>query len=150
MTLASDIAAIDADESLLPEHKRILKYDIKGLALVDVILNGKPAPNPVPPLLNRTFTANGMDITITAAQQVTGPHFETFMNGGAFGSHQVVDAGGHALVLRMLLMRGRSLIRHPTRDVTVITNPPVIPRAPTGNEKQDLITAAVEILEGFN
>lgn len=149
MTIAQDLAAIDADGGLLPEHKRLAKYDVKGLALVDVITNGKPAPGPIPPLINRTFTANGMDITITKAVQVTGPHFEFCRKGNLWGNHLVVAAGAHALVLRMDLFRAGVRIRRSDADVEIITNPPVVPRVATGDEKQDLITAAVELLEGF-
>jgi hypothetical protein len=119
MAIADDIAAIDADGNLTAEQKRAAKYDVKNLALLDVILNGKPAPGPIPPLLGREFTQDGKTYRVDAASATAG---------GALRLIVTINGAQHQLV---------------------ITNPPTLPRVITGSEKQDLIQAAVEMLDGF-
>ena len=53
--------------------------------------------------------------------------------------------GEGRLFLDVTFARGPSEVTH---QIT-ITNPPVLPRERTGNERDDLITAISEMLEGF-
>jgi hypothetical protein len=119
MALVDDIAAIRADQNKSEDQKRRDIYALKNLALVDVILNGKLAPNPIPPLINRDFTVDGKTVRVLAAQEV--------------------EKNGTPVLYVALTVNGN------THQVT-ITNPPILPKQITGNEKQDLIQAAVEIL----
>ena len=98
------------------EEERAARYSLKGSALVDVINNGKTAPNPIPPLVGRTFTMSGKTITI------------------------------HAASLRADLRLFIDVTINGVRNQYVITNPPVIPRTISGNERQDLIQAASEMI----
>ena len=123
MPLIDEITAVR--ESNLPDdEKRKAIYDVKSFALVDVIYNGKPAPGPIPPLIQRQFTlASGVGVYLHKAE--------------------VLDSG--ALRLQVTLTKNGVSDTH---TITIV-NPPVLPRQITGNEKQDLITAASEMLEGF-
>ena len=120
MTVASDLAAVEANSGLTDEQKRAARYDIKNVALIDVILNGKPSPNPIPPLINRTFTAHG---------------------GKTYTVRSAVATTDKALKI-MVEING-------TPHMLFIKNPPCLPQSITGNEKQDLIQAAIEMMEGF-
>jgi hypothetical protein len=124
MPLVDDIAAVRANGNLTDREKDLAVYSIKTTALIDVILNGKPAPNPIPPLLNRTFTLNGVSYLTRAAR----------------------DIGDGTLELIVTFTRAPA---QPVTHTIRIVNPPVLPRSLTGNEKQDLIQAASEMLEGF-
>jgi len=53
--------------------------------------------------------------------------------------------GEGRLFLDVTFVRGPNTVTH---QIT-ITNPPVLPRERTGNERDDLITAISEMLEGF-
>jgi hypothetical protein len=120
MTVASDIEAVRNNGSLNDAQKRAAIYQIKTVALLDVIINGKPAPGPIPPLLGRTFTQNGTTYNVQGAR-----------------------AGANNELLIVIAINGAA-------HKLVITNPPTIPASITGNEKQDLIQAAMEMLEGFD
>jgi hypothetical protein len=120
MAIADEIAAIRADGNRTDNQKRLDIYNLKIEALRDVILNGKPAPNPIPPLINRTFTLDGVTIRVNACSIV-------------------VKSGTPMLFIDVTL---NGSVTHQV----YYTNPPVIPRSPTGNERQDLIAAASEIL----
>ncbi len=121
MPIVSDIAAIRARGDLNDDQKRGLIYEAKGTALLDVILNGKPAPQPIPALLGRTFTLEtGTTVRVNAASLL--PDMVLELNVTFNGS-----------------------VTHTIR----ITNPPVLPKVMTGDEKRDLIQAATEMLEGF-
>lgn len=129
MTIRDDIAAIRADTNKTERQQTIDIYNLKIAALRDVILNGKPAPNPIPPLINRTFTLNGTDIRINACSVVNRQ-----------------DENGD---LVPMLFIDVTLTRAPAPPVThsvYYVNPPVIPRPETGNARQDLIQAASEML----
>lgn len=125
MTIRDSIAAIRADSNKTPRRQTLDIYQLKIDALRDVILNGKPAPNPIPPLVNRTFTLDGKTIRVNACSIVSR-----------------ADADG---VLVPMLFVDVTLNGSVTHQV-YYTNPPVIPRSETGNEKQDLIQAASETL----
>ena len=95
-----------------------------------MVINGKPAPNPIQPLINRTFTLDGTSILINACLIVSR-----------------ADADGD---LVPILFIDVTLTRAPSPAIThqvYYTNPPVIPRSETGDQKQDLIQAASELLE---
>lgn len=121
MAIATDIAAIRARTDMSEEQKRKTIYDLKGNALVDVIYNGSGS---IPPLIQRTFTTGGLTIYLHKA--------EVLANG--------------ALRIFVTLTRAPGL---PKTEEIILVNPPVLPRSITGNERQDLIQAAVELLEGF-
>lgn len=128
MTIRDDIAAIRADGNKTERRQTLDIYNLKNEALRDVILNGKPAPNPVPPLVNRTFTLDGTTIRVNACSIVP----------------RVVEGE----TLNQLFI-DVTLTRAPLASVThqvYYTNPPVIPRTETGNAKQDLIQCASELL----
>jgi hypothetical protein len=129
MAISDDIAAIRADNARSSRQKAVDIYTLKVAALRDAILNGKPAPNPIPPLLDRTFTLNGTTITV---------------NGCSLFNRLATDG----TVVPQLYIRV-TLTRAPLAPVThdvFYTNPPVLPRSPTGNERQDLIQCASELL----
>jgi hypothetical protein len=128
MTLISDIAAIRADGTKTDREKNVAIYALKGTALLDVILNGKPSPNPLPPLINRTFTLNGVTIRVNTASTYT-----------------KTGADGVAVPILFVDVTLNSTVTHQVH----ITNPPILPRVITGVEKQDLIQAASEILAGL-
>lgn len=128
MAIADDIAAIRADTNKTARRQSLDIYSLKATALLDVILNGKPAPNPIPPVLNRTFTLDGTTIRVNAASIVS--------RQGSDGETVPV------LFIDVTLTRGAVTVTHQL----FITNPPVIPKSPSGNERQDLIQAASEIL----
>lgn len=130
MTIRDSIAAIRADTNKSPRRQTLDIYQLKIDALRDVILNGKPAPNPIPPLINRTFTLNGTDIRVNACSIV-----------------KRMDENGDLvpqLFVDVTLTRNAVTVTHQI----YITNPPVIPKSESGNEKQDLIQCAGEILAG--
>lgn len=120
MTIRDDIAAIRADNNRTERQQTIDIYNLKIAALRDVILNGKPAPNPIPPLINRTFTLDGKTIRVNVCSIVT-------------------KNGVPMLFVDVTL---NSSVTHQV----YYTNPPVIPRSETGNERQDLIQCASELL----
>lgn len=126
MTVVSDVAAIRARGDLTEDEKRSQIYTVKTVALLDVINNGKPAPGPIPALLGRIFTPTigGYTIRINTARMTAEASLELSVTFNANTAQAV------------------------THFITIV-NPPVIPRSVTGNEKQDLITAAAEMLEGF-
>ena len=53
--------------------------------------------------------------------------------------------GEGRLFLDVTFMRGPQEVTHQI----IITNPPVLPRERTGNEREDMATAISEMLEGF-
>ena len=120
MPIPDAIAAIRALRLDENEQRRRI-YDLKVLSLLDVILNGRPR---VKPLLGRTVTHKGFTFCINAARATDQP----------------------ALFLDVTFTRppGQSV----THQITIV-NPPVLPAARTGNEKQDLMQALHEMLEGF-
>jgi hypothetical protein len=124
MGVLDDIAAVRDDPSLTDDQKRGALRQIKATALVDVINNGKPAPNPIPPLVRRQFDHGGIGIYI---------------------HHASVTPDGD-LRVEVTLTRAPAL---PVTHTIIIRNPPVLPRQISGAERQDLIQAAVEMLEGF-
>ncbi len=127
MAIRDDIAAIRADNNKTERQQTLDIYALKNEALRDVILNGKPSPNPIPPLINRTFTFNGTDIRVNACS--------------------IVARGGTPM-----LFIDVTLTRAPAAPVThqlYITNPPVLPKVQSGNQKQDLIQAVSELIESF-
>jgi len=65
--------------------------------------------------------------------------------GFTFRINSVEVTDKHRLALDVTFTRGPTEVTHQI----IITNPPVLPRERTGNEKQDLITAISEMLEGF-
>lgn len=125
MALIDDIANIRARGDLTDEQKFRQISNIKSFALYDVIINGKPAPQPIPKLLGREFTTrDGVTVVINAA----------------------------ALVNEGDLMVTLTLTRPPANPVThtvIFVNPPILPAIQTGDEKRDLITAASEMVEGL-
>jgi hypothetical protein len=123
MPLVDDIAAIRADGNRTEDEKRVAVYDLKNEAIRDIIVNGKPAPQPIPPLINREFTLDGTTIRVNACSIV-------------------VKNGTPTLFIDVTLTRDAVTVTHQV----FYTNPPVIPRSPSGNEKQDLIAAASEMI----
>lgn len=125
MALVDDIAAIRANGSLTAAQKSRAISTLKATALLDVILNGKPPPQPITALIGKEFTTrDGVTVFIHAA----------------------------ALVNDGDLMVTLTLTRAPANPVThtvVFVNPPVIPAISTGDEKRDLIQAASEMVEGL-
>lgn len=132
MTIRDDIAAIRADSNRTERQRTLDIYQYKIDKLRDVILNGKPAPNPIPPLINRTFTLDGKNIRVNACSIVNKAAID-----GAIVPHIYIDVN---------LWIAPSV---PTKDNAIqilCPNPPPIPRSESGNEKQDLIQAASEWL----
>lgn len=121
MALVDDIAAIRNDPNKTDAQKRSEVYQLKGTALIDVIYNGKPAPNPLPPLIHREFTKDGITIFVNYAKMIT----------------------NDILLVNVTVTRP---LQQPVVWDLRITNPPVLPRQITGNEKQDLIDAAFEMV----
>ena len=124
MGIVDDIAAIRARLDIDEDEKRPLIYALKVAALLEVIENGKPPPRPIRPLLGRTFTHNGVRVRINAVEVTAQP----------------------ALKLDVTFRRAPAAAV--THQITIV-NPPVLPRIRTGNEKEDLIQAIREMLEGF-
>jgi hypothetical protein len=123
MALLDDIAAVLANGNLTDRQKDLAVYTLKNEALRDVIVNGKPAPQPIPPVLGREFTLDGTTIKVNVCAIV-------------------VRDGVPMLYIDVTLTRNAITNTH---QVSYI-NPPVVPRSPSGNEKQDLITAASEMI----
>lgn len=125
MAIAQDIQAIRDRQDLTDEQKSRAIATLKATALYDVIVNGKPAPQPIPAVLNREFTTrDGVTVTcITAA---------------------LVNEGD--LLLTLILTRPPA---NPVTRTVIFVNPPVLPATVTGDEKRDLITAASEMVEGL-
>lgn len=130
MTVRTDIAAIRADGTKTERQKELAVYAYKNAQLRDVIVNGKPAPNPIPPLLNRTFTQNGIDVRVNGCSLV----------------NRLGDDGATVEVLYINVTLTPQATGIPITHQLFLVNPPVIPESETGNEKQDLIAAATEIL----
>lgn len=128
MALKDDIAAIRADGTKSDRRKQLDISSLKISAIYDIIVNGKPAPNPIPPLLERTFTTDGTTIRVNVASMVNlkGSDGETVQ----------------ALYMDVTLTRGGVTVTHQWYSA----NPPIIPVSSSGNEKQDLIQAASEII----
>lgn len=128
MPIIDDIAAVRQRQDLTGRQKDLSIYELKNAALRDVIINGKPAPNPIPPVLGRTFTLDGTTVRVNACSLV--PR---------------VDAEGNtveALYIDVTLTRNAVTVTHQVYYI----NPPVLPRSVSGNEKQDLIAAASEMI----
>lgn len=128
MTIKDDVAAVRADGTKTKRQQDIDIYNLKLTALRDVIVNGKPAPNPIPPVLGRTFTLNGMDIHVNQCAIVS-----------RRGTDGVMVP---MLYISVTLTKSSVSVTHQVYYV----NPPVIPNSETGNEKQDLIQAASEMI----
>lgn len=127
MTVASDIEAVLNDTTKNDREKQTSICQIKAAALADVILNGKAAPNPIPPLINREFTLDGRVITVTGCAVINEPT--------SLGDMLPV------LYIEMILDGVERRIRY--------VNPIVTPRNATGEERTDLIAAASEMLTQF-
>lgn len=121
MPLLDDLSAVRDDPTLTDAQKRHAIRGLKCTALVDVINNGKPAPNPIPPLIRRNFTVDGLTVYI----------------------HSAVMTADNDLRLEVTLTRAPQM---PVTRTVVVRNPPCLPRQITGNERQDLIQAAIEML----
>jgi hypothetical protein len=128
MPIVEDIAAIRADNNRTERQQTLDIYQLKNAALLDVLWNGKPAPQPVPPVVGREFTLDGTTIRVNTASLVPKLNAEG----------ETVEA----LFIDVTLTRGPVTVTHQVFYV----NPPVIPRSPTGNERQDLIQAASEMI----
>ena len=125
MAIVDDIAAIRSRQDLTDEQKSRQIATLKATALYDVIINGKPNPQPIPPLLNREFTTrDGVTVTCIAAA--------------------LVNEGD--LLLTLILTRPPA---NPVTRTVIFVNPPILPAILTGNEKRDLIAAASEMVEGL-
>lgn len=66
-------------------------------------------------------------------------------DGYTFRINSVEVTPQHRLALDVTFARGPNTVTHQI----IITNPPVLPRQRTGNERNDLLTAISEMLEGF-
>lgn len=124
MGIIDDLHAIRSDPNKSEEQKRQECYHLKSSSLVDVIYNGKPAPNPISPLIGRDFTIDGLGVRVNFAK--------------------VRD--DNSLFVDVTLTRSPAL---PVTHQITIVNPPVIPAQMTGDEKQDLIQAAYEMLSVY-
>lgn len=124
MPIPDAIAAIQARSDLDEDGKRREIYSLKTTALIDVILNGKEPPEPIPALLGRTINHKGFHFCINEARMTP----------------------ANALFLDV------TFSDRPAEPVThqiTIVNPPVLPSSRSGSEKQDMIAAIHEMLEGF-
>jgi hypothetical protein len=119
--------AIDADEELSPEEKRLARYQAKAWAIADILNNGKPPPNPVPAAIGNTYRLDGVDYTIFYAAQ-------TVRNG---------TPCLHIIMLAKRVVDGVTLIS-PADDL-IFVNPPTLTRT----RSKDLVTAAREMLAGL-
>ena len=124
MGIVEDIAAIRARLDLDEDGKRPLIYALKVAALLEVIRHGTPRPRPIKPLLGRTIRHEGYSFRINNVSVTPQP----------------------ALFLDVTFTKPPAA---PATHQITIVNPPVLPRIRTGNEKEDLITAIREMLEGF-
>jgi hypothetical protein len=151
MTIRDDIAAIRADSNnydpvldeagspildgqgnplrRLKRSPQIAIYQLKVAAWRDVIVNGKPAPQPVPPLLGRAYTVDGLTIEVKVC---------------SVGSRLAND--GETLPYLYLDIVFTRAPLQPVQHQYKIQDPPPLPKNPTGSEKQDLIQAAMEFL----
>jgi len=121
MPIKDAIAKIRNGKDLDEDSQRRQIYDVKTLALIDVIVNGMPR---VKPLLGRTISHAGFKFRINEAKVTDQP----------------------ALWLDVTFTRAPA---PPVTHQLTIVNPPVLPRAPSGSEKKDLMQAVREMLEGF-
>ena len=121
MSIVDRIAAIRSRLDLDEDGKRPLIYAIKVAALLDVIEHGRPR---VRPLLGRSIKHKDYRFRINAVRVTEQP----------------------ALWLDVTFTKPPA---SPVTHQITIVNPPVLPRVQTGNEKEDLITAIREMLEGF-
>jgi hypothetical protein len=128
MPIRDDIAAIRADNNRTERQKSLDIYQLKNAALLDVLWNGKPSPQPIPPVVGREFTLDGTTIRVNTASLV----LRMATDG------QLVEG----LFIDVTLTRGPITVTHQVHYY----NPPVIPGSPTGNERQDLIAAASEMI----
>lgn len=124
MGVVDDIRAARDLKDVSDDDRRRRIYGIKVAALVDVILNGAPPPQPIPALIGRTVAHEGFQFCINQARETS----------------------------ESSLMMSVTFIKPPAEPVThliTIVNPPVLPRRRSGSEKHDLIVAVSEMLEGF-
>jgi hypothetical protein len=127
MDVWDTLAAIDADATLSDEEKKRARYAAKAWAIADILNNGKPAPNPVPPAIGQTYRLDGVDYTIflAAAEERNG-----------------------VPVLRIVMLAKRVVDKVTLvspRDDLIFVNPPTLTRT----RSKDLATAAREMLQGL-
>lgn len=143
MALIDDIATIRARGDLNDEQKSKRVASLKSVSLLDVILNGKPPPQPIPALLGREFTTrDGVSVTILVANVgVKEGDTITFKDPIEFNEEEMAD-----LFITMQLTRAPA---EPVIKTIRLVNPPILPAISNGNEKRDLIAAVSEMLEGL-
>lgn len=126
MALADvEIPAILARGDLTDREKTRAIYALKVDAIADWLINGKPAPNPLPPVVGRTYTLNGVDYTVARV-----------------AVEQVKD--GEGVLIKVLRVEGRAVNgvqRKPFQFC--IVNPPIL----TKDRREHYIDAASEIVE---
>jgi hypothetical protein len=127
MDVWDTLAAIDADASLSDEEKNRARYEVKAWAIADILNNGKPAPNPVPPAIGNTYRLDGVDYTLFFAAQ---------------------EERNGVPVLRIIMLAKRvadgvTLIS--PKDDLIFVNPPTLTRT----RSKDLAAAAREMLSGL-
>lgn len=123
MTLVADIVTINARIDITAAEKRRQVYQLKCDTIVSWLVNGKPAPQPLPSPIGSTWTLNGVAFTLYAAQVGTGA------------------SGDPVLKVRLRALRGTTLIISPIDWVTIV-NPPVL----TTDGREQLIDVAKEVL----
>lgn len=143
MALVDDIATIRARGDLTEEQKSKRIASLKSVSLLDVILNGKPAPQPIPALLGREFTTrDGVTVIILSVSVgVAVGNIITIKNPADLDAEEQGD-----LFITMRLTRPPA---NPVTKTVRFVNPPILPAIIDGNEKRDLITAASEMIEGL-
>ncbi len=124
MGLLTDIAGIKLRVDLTDSQKKSLIYQTKLYSIVDVINNGKPAPNAIEPLLGRSYTLGSISYRINS----------------------LATLPNYALKLNVTFTKAPA---YPITHNIVIVNPPVKPKVSTGDEKTDLIQSVQEMLIGF-
>ena len=126
MAVSDDIAAIRGRTDIDDREKQRLVYALKCGSLAEILNNGRPPPNPIPPAVNRTYTLNGVDYTLTLARDTT---------------MTATDGTIHALRIA-----GRAVKDGVTKRFDfMIVNPPVLAR----DRRDDLIAAASEMIEAL-
>ena len=132
MDVWDELDAIEADETLTPEEKRQARLTVKADALADIINNGKPAPNPISPIVRTWFPLDVYRVFIHSA-------------------HHEEIGGLPALRLHIEVRTGNTtdsegnpngpMVVFP-HEATYFVNPPVL----TATKKKDLVETASEIL----
>lgn len=127
MALADiDIPAVLARGDLTAREKTRAIYALKVDSIANWLINGKPAPQPLPPVVGSTFTLNGVDYKVVRV-----------------AVEQIPDGDG--VPIKVLRIEGSAVKGAQRQSFQFrIVNPPVLTR----DLREHYIDAASEIIEG--